>query len=31
MVRASVNTMTSKGPSGYLVADNRPVVGWKVP
>lgn len=23
--------MTSKGPSGYLVADNRPVVGWKVP
>ena len=31
MVRASVNTITSKGPSGHLVADDRPVVGRKVP
>ena len=31
MVRASVNTITSKGPSGHLVADDRPVVDRKVP
>jgi len=27
----SVNTITSKGPSGHFAADNRPVVGWKLP
>ena len=27
----SVNTITSKGLSGHLAADTRPVVGWKVP
>jgi len=27
----SVNTITSKGLSGHLADDIRPVVGWKLP